>query len=250
MQNFHDAGAERVIKSFLISELNLLAGEGGITVEGIQDYLKENKDNDDVKKFVGGMNPLTDDKVKTFLTEDRKGKKLLGEMSDERVNTAVKSYEEKFTKEKLPALIEEKYKKDHPDESEEQKQIRKLTERVETQDKKLLLKEMKEIAIEVMTDLKLPFTKHSELFITDSKEKMVKIIEAFNDTFTAEVEKAVAKKLGENGRDHHKEDKDTDDPKIKKLQAEYEKAIKEKRLHDAVYIKQQIFDLKKEKEKK
>lgn len=253
MQNFQNKEVERetgrMINSFLISNLNLVAGEGEVNVEGIKTYLEENKDSDDVKTFLAGINPINEDSAKKYLTEDRKGKKLLGTMSDEKVNAAVQSYEEKFTKEKLPALIEEKYKKDHPDESEEQKQIRTLSEKVEAQDKKLLLKEMKEIAIEVMTDLELPFIKHSEMFITDNKDKMVKRIEAFNDTFTSEVEKAVAVKLRENGRDPHKEKKGEEDPKIKKLQAEYDKAIKDKRLQDAIYVKQQIFNLEKEKAK-
>ena len=248
MQNFHNG---QMIKNLLISKLSLLAGEGEpeINVESIKTYLEENKDADDVKKYVSGINPLTEDRVKSFLTEDRKGKKLFGSMSDERVNTAVQSYEEKFKTEKLPALIEEKYKKEHPDESKEQKTIRELSAKVDAQDKKLLSKEMKEIAIEVMTDLELPFTKHSDLFVSDNKENMIKKIEAFNDTFTAEVEKVVASKLGENGRDSHKEKKGEDDPKIKKLRAEYDKAIKDKRLQDAVYIKEEIFELEKAKSK-
>src|SRR5690606_34302157 len=89
-----------------------------------------------VQAFVGTLNPITADNVQKFLSTDKEGKKLLGTLTDARVNDAVKAHDKKFRETELNDLIEAEYKKRHPDETEDQKELRTIKDKLEALEKK------------------------------------------------------------------------------------------------------------------
>ena len=94
-----------------------------INLDSIKTFMETNKDSEEVKSYIGGF--VTPDRVNSFLESDE-GKKLLQPKLDDYARKAVNSHDEKFRANELPKLVEEEYKKEHPDEDPKDTEIANL----------------------------------------------------------------------------------------------------------------------------
>ncbi|MCP4650300.1 MAG: DUF4355 domain-containing protein [PVC group bacterium] len=199
----------RIKTNLLFSFHNKPIGEGEeITVDAIETYLKANKEKPDVKKFVDGMNAVSNDRVKSYLETDANGKILKKSIYDAEVSTAVEKFKsthkEKFEKEELPALVELKYKELHPDESEADKSARAMQSQIDELRSENERKDLRNYALQVITEKKLPFTDNNivdKLLGTDA-EKTANNINAFGEIWESNVTAEVDKRLADKGRNN------------------------------------------------
>lgn len=164
----------------------------------IKALIESNKDNTEVNTYLQGLNPLTTDKVASFLdTED--GKKVLQPKLDGHFTKGLETWKTKS----LPSIIDEEVKKRNPDETPEQKRIRELEDKINQSEKRSTRETLKVKVLNSLTEKGLP-TKLLDLLIGEDEmttESNIATLESvFNVAVTAEVEK----KFKDGGRIVHK----------------------------------------------
>ena len=112
-------------------------------------YFEQNKDSDEVKNYVGGF--ISPDRVENFLNTDD-GKKLLQPKLDKYHTKGL----ETFKVQTLPKLVDEQFKKLHPDADPKDSRIAELEAKFEAAQMESTRKDLKNSALKIATDKKLP----------------------------------------------------------------------------------------------
>lgn len=149
----------------------------------------------DELNFLKGLKTVTLDSVKEFLEKDEAGKKYLQSLNDAAVTKGITTFKEKT----MPSLIEEEIKKKFPDETEEQKKLRLLTEDQAKLKAEIKKKDLLNKAISIATEKKLPL-KLIDKFLGDDEETTIKNLELLETEYNGAITSAVEEKFKENGR--------------------------------------------------
>ena len=164
-----------------------------MTLEELKQFLEDNKDNEEVQKYLEGLY-IVPKKVKTFLETDA-GKKLIQPMLDSYFTKGLESWKEKT----MPGLIEEEIKKKFPDETEEQKRLRKLEEELAKERQARAKSELINKATTLATQKGLP-VEVVHYFVGQDEEETVNNLTALENIWQSNIEKVVSEKFKENGR--------------------------------------------------
>jgi len=174
----------------------------------IKKYLDENKDKDEVKIFIAGLNPLDLERVKEYADKQEDGKKWLQSYTDNKVTKGIDTFKEKT----LPGLIEAEKEKIrvelNPEETEEQKKLRKLEGDLEIEKKARLKTELLNLAIKRADEKNLPKT-FLDRFIGEDETSTIKNLDLLEIEYNKALKDAVEIRFKDSGRDPHKT-KDTD----------------------------------------
>lgn len=149
----------------------------------------------DELNFLKGLKTVNLDSVKEFLEKDEAGKKYLQSLNDAAVTKGINTFKEKT----MPGLIEEEIKKKFPDETEEQKKLRILTEDQAKLKAEIKRKDLLNKATSIAIEKKLPL-KLVERFLGDDEEATIKNLELFEAEYNGGITAAVEEKFKENGR--------------------------------------------------
>lgn len=116
-------------------------------------FIKENAADAEVVKFLGEqtVSPEKTTEIVEAYKKSSEFKTILQSESDKRVNIA----REKILKDELPKLVDEAYKKAHPDETAEQKRMRELEAKLESIEKEKGRSEFKSQAFSTLSGLGL-----------------------------------------------------------------------------------------------
>ncbi|QXJ39579.1 hypothetical protein BV455_02945 [Parageobacillus caldoxylosilyticus] len=163
---------------------------------------------------------LTLDVVQKFVSENEEGKKWLQSLTDSRVTEAIKTYEKKT----LPKKVEEEIAKRFPPETEEQKQLRELRQKLEQIEQEKIRETLRNKALSVATEKQLP-TKLIDFFVGPDEESTLKNLSVLEEVFSAAVQQAVEMKFKEGGRTPQTPSTPPKDPKDMTMEeyAEYRK---------------------------
>lgn len=159
----------------------------------IKQLIEQNKDNQEVQNYLRGL-ILTPEGVNAFL-DTPEGKKLLQPKLDQHFTKGLETWKEKT----LPGLIEEEIKKKFPDETEEQKRLRKLEEELEKERQARVKSELLNKATTLATQKGLPVDLVA-YFVGQDEETTVANIGNFETVFQKHLQAAVEAKFKENGR--------------------------------------------------
>lgn len=179
-----------------------------MTLAEIKQFLIDNKDQADVKEYLNMLSSVTPEKFKSYLETDE-GKRLVKPVVDSAVTKGIDTYKEKT----LPGLVDAKVKELYPDETPEQKRIREQEDRIKKLEYDNTLKELRGIALQHITENKLPFSKIVDKLIGQDQEATISNISAFGDVFNSYVENEVTARL--SGREPHANPKQSNDDGIK-----------------------------------
>lgn len=138
---------------------------------------------------------LTLDVVQKFVYENDDAKKWLQSLTDSRVTEAIKTYEKKT----LPKKLEEEIAKRFPPETEEQKQLRELKQKLEQIEQEKIRESLRNKALSVATEKQLP-AKLVDFFIGQDEDSTMKNLAVLEEVFSAAVQQAVESKFKEGGR--------------------------------------------------
>jgi len=108
-----------------------------VDVKEIQTYIDQNKDNAEVKGFLGKLKTPTVDDFKTAAETNEDVKKIIQSIADQRVTGAIKTYEEKSLPEKIKAAEEALRKTLAPEETADQKKLRELEDKIKVSEGKV-----------------------------------------------------------------------------------------------------------------
>lgn len=165
------------------------------TLDEVKKFLEENKENEEVKAFVGELSAVSADKVEGFLETDE-GKRLIQPRLDSHFTKGLETWKAN----NLDALVDAKVKELYPEETEEQKRIRKLEKELEDQKTAAHREKLLNKAVSYASEKQLP-ADVVEFFIGDDEESTMKNLGAFEEKYNAALQKAIESKFQENGRD-------------------------------------------------
>jgi len=166
-----------------------------MTLEEVKKFLEDNKDKEDVKAFVGELSDVSADKVKGFL-ETEEGKRLLQPRLDQNFTKGLETWKAN----NLEKLIEDEVKKRNPEETPEQKELRKLRQEIEDERKARNRETLVNKALKIADEKSLP-KGVIDYFVGDDEEKTVSNLGKLEEEFNAAVTRAVEAKFKDSGRD-------------------------------------------------
>ncbi|MEC1621094.1 DUF4355 domain-containing protein [Bacillus mojavensis] len=173
------------------------------TLEEVKKFLEENKENEEVKALVGELSAVSADKVEGFLETDE-GKRLIQPRLDSHFTKGLETWKAN----NLDALVDAKVKELYPEETEEQKRIRKLEKELEDQKTAAQREKLLNKAVSYASEKQLP-ADVVEFFIGEDEEATMKNLGAFEEKYNAALQKAIESKFQENGRDVQSGSNDT-----------------------------------------
>ncbi|HBC30993.1 MAG TPA: hypothetical protein DC024_07090 [Clostridiales bacterium] len=191
--------------------LILCKGEILVSLEELKQFLEDNKEDKEAQEYLEGLY-LVPKKVKAFLETDA-GKKLIQPALDSYFTKGLETWKEKT----MPSLIEEEIKKKFPDETEEQKRLRKLEEELAKERQARTKSELINKATQLATQKGLP-VEVVHYFVGQDEDETVNNLTALENIWQANIEKVVSEKFKENGRvvDPSKKDDPKNNPWSKK----------------------------------
>ena len=164
-----------------------------MTFEEIKKWMDDNKGSDEVKGYLNSL--ITSDKVESFL-ESEEGKRLLQPRLDRYHAKSLDSWKEN----NLQKLIDEKVAELNPTETEEQRKIRELEERLNAAEREKTQQAMLNKVTQQLSKEGLP-TDLANLLIAEDEEALTKNVELYKTVVGSVVERTRKEILKEHGRD-------------------------------------------------
>ncbi|WPC79736.1 MULTISPECIES: DUF4355 domain-containing protein [Bacillus mojavensis subgroup] len=165
------------------------------TLEEVKKFLEENKENEEVKSYLNELSAVSAEKVNGFL-DTEEGKRLIQPRLDSHFTKGLETWKAN----NLDALVDAKVKELYPEETEEQKRIRKLEKELEDQKTAAQREKLLNKAVSYASEKQLP-ADVVEFFIGEDEESTMKNLGAFEEKYNAALQKAIESKFQENGRD-------------------------------------------------
>ncbi|MBT2661940.1 DUF4355 domain-containing protein [Bacillus sp. ISL-45] len=166
-----------------------------MNLAAVKKFLEDNKDQEEVKTYLGELSAVSADKVKGFLdTED--GKRLLQPRLDSYFTKGLDSWKAN----NLEALVSEEVAKRNPAQTEEQKRIAALEKALEDQQRESQREKLMNLAIKQATEKKLPVDLVS-YFLAEDEEKTTANLAKLEETYNKAIQEAVDSKFKDKGRD-------------------------------------------------
>ncbi|MGV6972727.1 DUF4355 domain-containing protein [Bacillus halotolerans] len=165
------------------------------TLDEVKKFLEENKENEEVKSYLNELSAVSADKVNGFL-DTEEGKRLIQPRLDSYFTKGLETWKAN----NLDALVDAKVKELYPEETEEQKRIRKLEKELEDQKTAAQREKLLNKAVSYASEKQLP-ADVVEFFIGEDEESTMKNLGAFEEKYNAALQKAIESKFQENGRD-------------------------------------------------
>jgi hypothetical protein len=122
-----------------------------MTLAEIQAWLKEHEAEAEVKNYLAGLTKVTPEGVTAYLSTDD-GKKFIQPTLDAYFSKGLETWKTN----NLDKLVNEKYEREHPAEDERDKQIRELTNRLDSADREKARANLRANAITKATSKGLP----------------------------------------------------------------------------------------------
>lgn len=166
-----------------------------MNIEEIKQFLAENKDNEEVKMFVGELSAVSADKVKGFL-ETEEGKKVLQPRLDSYFTKGLATWKEN----NLEKIVEEEVSKRNPSKTPEQLEIEKLRKDMESERNARNREKLVNTALKVADKKMLP-KDVIDFFIGENEESTIENLGKLEESFNAAVQAAVDAKFKESGRE-------------------------------------------------
>jgi hypothetical protein len=164
-------------------------------LEDIKKFLSDNKDQDDVKEYLGELSKPTVEGVKGFLdTED--GKKLVQPKLDSHFTKGLETWKQN----NLEKLIEEEVGKRNPQKTPEQIELEKLRKEIEDERKARNRETLVNKALKVADEKALP-KGIIDFFIADDEETTLTNLSKLEEDYSKAVQTAVDSKFKEHGRE-------------------------------------------------
>ncbi|MFA1821164.1 DUF4355 domain-containing protein [Virgibacillus oceani] len=167
-------------------------------LEDVKKFLEENKDDKEVSAYLGELSAVSAEKVEGFL-DTAEGKKLLQPRLDQNFTKGLTTWKEN----NLDQLIEEEVKKRNPEETPEQKELAALRKQFEDEKKARNRESLKNKALTVADEKKLP-KGILDYFIADDEENTMTNLSKLEEAYNESVKSAVDAKFKENGTDFNK----------------------------------------------
>lgn len=183
------------------------------------DFLKANSAPAELVSFAEQLKTVDLDSVKEFIEHNEAGKKYVQALKDAAVTKGLETFKEKT----LPGLVEEKIKVKFPEETEEQKRLRKLEDENKNFQNEVKREKLLNKALSYAQTKGYPI-EFLDRFLGEDEDSTISNIDKFGEIFTSSVTKSVESKFKEGGRKDAPGGDDNNQPKSYKNFAEWKAA--------------------------
>lgn len=166
------------------------------------------------------------------LAKDEVFQKWLQSEKDRHFSKSLETWKEN----NLSTIVEEEIKKRYPEETEEQRQLRELKTQLEQLQRERQREAIRNQAYKQASEKGLPL-ELLDFFVADDEEKTIANLEVFEKVWNAAVQAQVNQTFKANGREPHR----SSEPSQNDLEAQYQKAMQEGNISQAIAIKSQMF---------
>lgn len=166
-----------------------------MNIEEIKQFLEQNKENEEVKAFVGELSAVSADKVKGFL-ETEEGKKVLQPRLDQHFTKGLETWKAN----NLEKIVEEEVSKRNPSKTPEQIEVEKLRKEIEAERAARNRETLVNKALKAADEKKLP-KDVIDFFIGENEDSTLENLSKLEESFNAAVQTAVDGKFKESGRE-------------------------------------------------
>ncbi|AOZ88137.1 hypothetical protein BK049_05105 [Bacillus xiamenensis] len=166
-----------------------------MNIEEIKQFLEQNKENEEVKAFVGELSAVSVDKVKGFL-ETEEGKKFLQPRLDQHFTKGLDTWKAN----NLEKIVEEEVSKRNPSKTPEQIEVEKLRKEIEAERAARNRETLVNKALKAADEKKLP-KDVIDFFIGENEDSTLENLNKLEESFNAAVQAAVDVKFKESGRE-------------------------------------------------
>jgi hypothetical protein len=164
-----------------------------MNLEEVKKFLEEQKEQEDVKAYLGELSTPTVDGVKGFL-DTEEGKKLLQPRLDSHFTKSLETWRSNS----LPKIISEEIAKANPSETPEQKEIRELKEKFANMENEKTRETLKNKALSTLSEKKLP-TFLLEQLIGNDENSTTESLTKFEEVWNSQLQSIKEDLLKENG---------------------------------------------------
>lgn len=181
-----------------------------LSLSDVKQYLTAHKDKDDVKDYLNSFKESSEkESIEDWLKTDD-GKKLFQSMTDKRVTESIETYKKNHFDSAVNVKVEEEIRKRYPDETVEQKRIRKIEDELEKSKREAKREKINNFALKLSQEKNLGAYRSIFNFIgeNDSEEDIVNKMRTFQEDITFAATQATNKILGS----HKKIDLSGDEP--------------------------------------
>lgn len=182
-------------------------------LEKIKELIEQNKDNDEVKTYLQGLNPITVEGINSFITQNDDAKKWFDSEKDKHHNKAFETWKSN----NLEKLIDEQIKVRFPEKDEKDIELEKVKVELEKIKADATQKELTNKALILADEKKLP-KEIIKYFIGNDEKTTTKNLTELEETFSKHVEALVQERLKDNSYVPPKND--DDDVDISKMTME------------------------------
>lgn len=165
-----------------------------MNLDDIKKYFEENKGNAELQSYVQGLNPVTLDRVKAFVAEDKDGKSWMDSEKDKHLNKGL----ETFKTNNLESLIDQEVKKRFPDKDPKDVELEKIKAELAKIQTEKTRETLTNKAIKLANERKLPLDL-VDFFISEDEEKTVTNLSKLEEVFGKHIQTAVEQRLKGDG---------------------------------------------------
>ena len=165
-----------------------------MNIEEVKNFINDNKESEEVKTYLQDFNKLSVEGIENYVTEDEEGKKWFDSVKDKHFNKALETWKSN----NITKLIDDEVKKKFPSKDEKEIEVENLKFEIEKMKQEKLHEALTSKAIKIASDKNLPLNL-VDFFIAQDEEATVNNLKVLEESFNKEVQKAVEKRLKNEG---------------------------------------------------
>ena len=164
-----------------------------MTIEEVKKFMEENRTNEELKSYLQGL--IGVEGVQKFLSENEDGKRWIDSERDKHLSKGLETWKSNNLQKEIDKRVLQLY----PEETPEKKQLRELNVKIEKMESEKQREVLKNKALTIAAEKKLPINKIVDLVLGNDEESTVSNIGRFEEIFGASVQIAVEERLKSNG---------------------------------------------------
>ncbi|TCT16397.1 uncharacterized protein DUF4355 [Natranaerovirga pectinivora] len=161
-----------------------------LNLEQVQEFIETNKDNEEVKSYIGGF--ITSDGVESFL-DNEEGKKVLQPKLDKHFSKGLETWKAN----NLEKLLDEEIKKRFPEADPKDVELQKLQVEIEKMKQEKQRETITNKAIKIANEKKIPLDMVDFLIGSDEESTIVNI-EKLESILDGYIQEEVKKRIGKD----------------------------------------------------
>lgn len=165
-----------------------------MNIEEVKNFINDNKESEEVKTYLQDLNKVNVEGIEKYVTEDEEGKKWFDSVKDKHFNKALETWKSN----NLTKLIDDEVKKKFPSKDEKDIEVDNLKVEIEKMKQEKLHEVLTSKAVKIASDKNLPLSL-VDFFIAQDDESTVNNLKVLEESFNKEVQKAVEKRLKNEG---------------------------------------------------